>query len=164
MKTQKGASLLEYFSVLSDPRIKRGKVHKLIDIVVMAVCSRRVAKLLLNFFGITTERSSSRTARGARAYDVALDGEPLRHYQERSRRLLGFPSQSSTLRSSGRISGLSVKNGTNGVNRLYPRIGRSGAGSATKQQSRYSGARLREESLDDDSAGLAERRRKREFN
>lgn len=34
-----GASILEHFSTLEDPRIERGKEHQLLDIVVLAICA-----------------------------------------------------------------------------------------------------------------------------
>ena len=34
-----GASIVEHFSSLQDPRIERGKAHQLIDIVVLAICA-----------------------------------------------------------------------------------------------------------------------------
>lgn len=34
-----GASILEHFAKLEDPRIERGKAHQLLDIVVLAVCA-----------------------------------------------------------------------------------------------------------------------------
>jgi predicted transposase YbfD/YdcC len=34
-----GASILEHFSSLRDPRIERGKEHQLLDIVVLAICA-----------------------------------------------------------------------------------------------------------------------------
>ena len=34
-----GSGIIEHFSKLEDPRIDRKKLHKLIDIVVISVCS-----------------------------------------------------------------------------------------------------------------------------
>lgn len=34
-----GASILEHFATLEDPRIERGKEHQLLDIVVLALCA-----------------------------------------------------------------------------------------------------------------------------
>ena len=34
-----GASILEHFATLEDPRIERGKEHQLLDIVVLAICA-----------------------------------------------------------------------------------------------------------------------------
>ena len=33
------ASIIEYFSILKDPRIERDKKHKLVDIIVLAICA-----------------------------------------------------------------------------------------------------------------------------
>jgi predicted transposase YbfD/YdcC len=34
-----GASIIEHFASLADPRIERGKAHQLIDIVILAICA-----------------------------------------------------------------------------------------------------------------------------
>ncbi len=39
METQAPQSLIEHFSVIDDPRIDRSKLHKLIDILVIAICA-----------------------------------------------------------------------------------------------------------------------------
>lgn len=39
MENQAPQSLIEHFSVLDDPRIDRTKLHKLIDILVIAICA-----------------------------------------------------------------------------------------------------------------------------
>ena len=39
MKNNKGASIVDHFSELVDPRIGRNKRHSLIDIVVLTVCA-----------------------------------------------------------------------------------------------------------------------------
>jgi hypothetical protein len=39
MKNQKPPSLIEHFSTITDPRIDRTKRHKLIDILVIAICA-----------------------------------------------------------------------------------------------------------------------------
>ena len=33
------ASIIEYFSILKDPRIERHKKHKLVDIILLAICA-----------------------------------------------------------------------------------------------------------------------------
>ena len=38
MKEPKGASITDYFHALEDPRIERSKLHKLLDIVTIAIC------------------------------------------------------------------------------------------------------------------------------
>ena len=38
MKEPKGASITDYFQALEDPRIERSKLHKLLDIVTIAIC------------------------------------------------------------------------------------------------------------------------------
>lgn len=39
MEEQRSAALLEHFQELADPRIDRHKEHKLIDILVIAICA-----------------------------------------------------------------------------------------------------------------------------
>lgn|SRR5512138_804618 len=39
MKNQPAKSLIEHFSAIDDPRIDRSKLHKLIDILVIAICA-----------------------------------------------------------------------------------------------------------------------------
>jgi hypothetical protein len=39
MEPHRSAALLEYFRDLADPRIERHKEHKLIDILVIAICA-----------------------------------------------------------------------------------------------------------------------------
>src|ERR671929_997929 len=39
MENQAPQSLIEHFSVIDDPRIDRSKRHKLIDILVIAICA-----------------------------------------------------------------------------------------------------------------------------
>lgn len=34
-----GASIIEHFAMLDDPRLERGKAHQLLDIVVLAICA-----------------------------------------------------------------------------------------------------------------------------
>ena len=35
----KGKSIVEHFSIITDPRIERRKEHKLIDIITIAICA-----------------------------------------------------------------------------------------------------------------------------
>jgi hypothetical protein len=39
MENQSPKSLIDHFSDLDDPRIDRSKLHKLIDILVIAICA-----------------------------------------------------------------------------------------------------------------------------
>lgn len=39
MGAKKSASIVEFFAVLPDPRIERQKLHKLLDIIVIAICA-----------------------------------------------------------------------------------------------------------------------------
>ena len=39
MKERKGASITDYFQALEDPRIERSKLHKLLEIVTIAICA-----------------------------------------------------------------------------------------------------------------------------
>ena len=39
MGNSQGASIMEYFETLKDPRIDRSKRHKLLDIIAIAICA-----------------------------------------------------------------------------------------------------------------------------
>ena len=39
MKESKGASIMDYFQALANPRIDRSKRHKLLDIIAIAICA-----------------------------------------------------------------------------------------------------------------------------
>ena len=51
MKQGKGASIMEYFGALEDPRIDRCKQHQLLDIVAIAIC----AVIYVEMFGKSKE-------------------------------------------------------------------------------------------------------------
>jgi len=39
METEGGATIAVYFAAISDPRVERTRLHKVLDILVIAICA-----------------------------------------------------------------------------------------------------------------------------